>query len=747
MTAIVYPAGAAVDMLKEALSYARRGWHVFPVHSRRADGSCTCSRKDCTRPAKHPLTKHGLKEATTDETVIRGWWARWPWANIAVRTGAESGLVVLDIDNHLIFPELDRSETGEDSLRALEREHGELPKTVQAITGGGGRHIFFKHPGGVVPCKTGLRPGLDIRADGGYIVAPGSVHITNRRYEWDVEHHPDDLALAEPPPWLLGLIKKREPARTGSDAGAAAAEAPIPAGRRNSELTSLAGSMRRRGMTADEIETALLAVNAKRCTPPLADDEVRRIAESVARYNPAAPAAITDTLVTDLTNAQRLVAEHGQDLRFCHPWGKWLVWDGRRWRQDDTAEVMRRAKETVRSMYAQAAVIADGETRKRFLKDVIESESRARLNAMVALAASEPGIPVLPDELDQDPWLLNVANGALDLRTGELRPHRREDLITKLAPVEYDPDAQCPLWLAFLARIMDWNEALINYLQRAVGYTLTGNTGEEVFFMPYGTGRNGKSKFLGAIEHILGDYARQTRPETLMVKQNQNTIPNDLAALKGIRFVPTIETAENQRLAESLVKQLTGGDRISARFLYSEFFDYKPTFKLWLASNHKPVIRGTDNAIWERIHLIPFDVTIPEAERDKHLSEKLQKEAPGILAWAVQGCLLWQAEGLAPPAEVRAATAAYREEMDVLALWLNECCIIDPAVRVAAGDLYSSYCNWCEANGERPLSQRAFGMRLTERGFTRARGGASGRYFWNGLGVITERTEPSEPFS
>lgn len=449
--------------------------------------------------------------------------------------------------------------------------------------------------------------------------------------------------------------------------------------------------------------------------------------------------------LTDLGNARRLVARHGQDLRFCHPWGKWLVWTGKRWKIDNTGAVLRLAKETVRSIYAEAAAEPDDKQRQRIVDHAVRSESAARIRAMVALAESEPGIPVLPAELDRDPWLLNVKNGTIDLRTGELRPHRREDLITKIAPVEYNPAAECPRWKQFLNEIMDGNQSLINFLQRAAGMSLTGDTSEHVLFICHGSGRNGKSTFLNTLLALLGDYGMTAAPDLLIAKQNDRH-PTELADLFGKRLVVSIESEEGRRLAESLVKQLTGGDKIKARRMREDFWEFSPSHKLWLATNHKPRVRGTDIAIWSRLKLIPFAVTFPEDKQDKQLAKKLLAELPGILRWAVEGCLTWQRDGLRVPEEVKAATESYRQEQDVLAAFLNECCIINPLAKVAARNLYKAYVNWCEENGEHPLAQRNFGMRLAERGFESQRGTA-GKYFWKNLGLRSEVSEPSEPKS
>lgn len=509
----------------------------------------------------------------------------------------------------------------------------------------------------------------------------------------------------------------------------------IREGQRNTNLTSIAGTMRRRGLNAEEILPSLLTVNANRSDPRLPEDEVEGIAKSVFRY-PAAQEGKDEECChrTDLGNAKRLVSQHGEDIRYCYPWKRWLVWDSCRWIPDKTGQINRLAKETIRHIYHEAADATDEETRTKIAKWATSSEYGHRITAMISLARSEPGIPVLPEDLDSKPWLLNVINGTVKLSTGDLQPHCREDLCTKLAPVTYDPEAACPKWMGFLKRILREDEELIAFVQRAVGYALTGSTREQVLFMLYGTGSNGKSTFLETIRTVLGDYARHTEFETLLVR-GQGNIRNDIARLSGARLVTAQEAEGGRRFAEAMLKNLTGNDTLTVRFLYSEFFEYKPEFKLFLATNHKPVIRGTDHAIWRRIHLLPFTVFIPPEERDKDLPEKLKNELPGILAWTVRGCLAWQSEGLAPPKSVITATQEYREEMDILAGFLVEYCVTSTNAEARAGRLYETYREWCEKNGEKPISRRGFSVRLQEKGFKRAR--TSHYRMWKGIGIRT----------
>ncbi len=356
---------------------------------------------------------------------------------------------------------------------------------------------------------------------------------------------------------------------------------------------------------------------------------------------------------------------------------------------------------------------------------------------MVKLAESEENIPISPDALDTDSWLLNCLNGTIDLKTGLLKEHNKNDFITKTIPVEYDIHADCPLWDNFLEKIMDGNYSLIDFLRRAVGYSLTGNTSEQCLFLSHGTGANGKSTFQNTISALLGDYAQTSSFDSFLIKK-YSTIDNDIARMRGARFISAIEAEGGRRLAESLIKTITGGDVVAARFLFSEFFEFTPQFKLWLAANHKPVIRGTDDAIWRRIHLIPFTVQIPEERQDKELSEKLKKELQGILTWAVMGCAEYQHEGLKPPDEVKLATSEYKEEMDTIGAFLADCCIVKAGLRTVWNDLYGKYELWCKQNDERLLGTRALGSRLVEKGIPPVQ--SNGVRYRSGVGLLTSST-------
>jgi putative DNA primase/helicase len=393
---------------------------------------------------------------------------------------------------------------------------------------------------------------------------------------------------------------------------------------------------------------------------------------------------------------------------------------------------MRRAKASVLGMFT-VAMQADDTARKAMVRWALKSQQADRLRALVALAASEPGIPLVANDLDADRYVLNVENGLLDFRRAELRPHTRDSLCTKLAPVRFDTAATAPTWSAFLDRIFAGNTDIIAFMQKAVGYSLTGATGERVLFILYGTGCNGKSTFLEVVRRVLGDYAMATPTETLMEKP-VGAIPNDVARLKGARFVTASETRAGCRLAEATIKQLTGGDTIPARFMRAEFFEFRPEFKLWLATNHRPVIRNTDRAIWDRIRLVPFVVRIPDKDIDRELGAKLAVELPGILGWAVEGCRRWLTEGLGMVADVASATASYRRDSDLIGQFIEDECTIGDGHVVTSKMIYDTYRRWCEGEHESPVPKQVFGEVLGERGLEPGKG-AKGVRIWRGIAL------------
>jgi len=435
---------------------------------------------------------------------------------------------------------------------------------------------------------------------------------------------------------------------------------------------------------------------------------------------------------TDSTNADRLVRESGKDIRYIAPWKKWIVWIGARWEVDHGPLIHDKGLTMVRNIYAELYKTADYRDRLDIEKYTIQSESVRRRKAFVEAASWIPDLNAATDGLDRNPWLLNVENGTVDLKTGKLLPHRQEDMITKIAGVRHDSEADCPMWKQFIREIMGYKTELVNFVQTAAGWAMTGDISEQVMFILYGTGANGKSTFLNVIQHILGDYSTSTNTETFM-KKNGDQYTNDLARLRGTRFVSTTEAEQGRRLSEPLIKKITGNDQMSARFLYGEFFTFMPTFKVWMATNHKPVIKGTDYGIWRRIMLIPFAATIPKEKQDRHLEDKLKGEASGILNWLLDGAARWRRERLQTPDIVLNATDEYRGEMDVIGIFLKEQCRADFDLQIRIRELYKAYADWCDENKERAVNERSFSTRLKEMGYEQKRS-ADARY-WSGLGL------------
>jgi putative DNA primase/helicase len=418
--------------------------------------------------------------------------------------------------------------------------------------------------------------------------------------------------------------------------------------------------------------------------------------------------------LTEAGAAERFCRLHGEDVRFDHQRQRWLLWRGHRWQPDEDEHIIRLGLEFARLWQRGALEIADLQRREATVKAAMRLERRPALDSMLRFAAALRPIADTGTDWDRDPWLLGTPNGVIDLRTGQLRDGRREDRITMNVGVPYDPNATCPRWQRFVSEIFNDDDELVTFVQRAVGYSLTGDTSEQCLFLCHGTGANGKSTFLRTLAAVLGEYAHSMPFSTIELHQ-RGTIPNDLAALVGRRFVTASETNDGTRLNESRIKALTGEDAITARFLHAEFFTFVPVAKFWLAVNHKPVVRDDSYAFWRRIRLIPFLRTFPG---DKTLGPALRAEGAGILTWAVRGCLEWQREGLPTPAAVTEATETYAHESDPLRDFLDEATERAPDCEIAAGDLYDAYRRWAETHGlndRERLTSTAFGRKMSER--------------------------------
>ena len=428
----------------------------------------------------------------------------------------------------------------------------------------------------------------------------------------------------------------------------------------------------------------------------------------------------------DTGSAERFCDRFGTSVLYNYTAKKWMYYDGRRWGMDDSGEVKRMADQVVKEaeagLFKYLKALPDAEDKVAAAKEYAKyirflRSSRAKTNMLLE---AQHRVPVNTARLDTNKTILCTLNGELDLIRGQLLPHDSGNFNSKLVPYVYK-EMPHPNWDRFLLEVFAGDTQLIRYVQRAVGYSLTGETKEHCAFILYGTGRNGKSTFVEVIAELMGDYAANIQPETILIRQSSGGPTSDIARLKGVRFVTTSEPNEGMRLNEGLFKQLTGGDRVTASLKYENEFEFTPEFKLWVTTNHKPEIRGTDDGIWSRIHLIPFEKRIPDHKMDKDLKAKLLTELPGILHWAVQGCLAWQREGLNPPEKVLSSVREYKSEMDVLAAFVEEAC--GPGGEAAAGELFNAYRAWAQKGGGALMTATRFGLEMQKRYEKRKSGG------------------------
>lgn len=442
--------------------------------------------------------------------------------------------------------------------------------------------------------------------------------------------------------------------------------------------------------------------------------------------------------LTDTSNAEWIAQLFGKRIRYDHMRGRWLLWHKHYWQEDENGRIYRVATKAARERYHHLTDIEDPEKRQKMAKWAIGSENRNRLEAAVALVKNIKPIADSGKDWDTNPWLFAVKNGVIDLQTGKLQSGRPEDRITLHSDVEYDVDAKCPRWLQFIDEVFSEDRDLIDYIWRLAGYSMSGVTNEQIYVLCYGSGANGKGRFLAAIRYVFGNYSYDA-PFSTFELTNRPAIPNDLAALERRRFVTSSETNEGTRLNEARIKALSGEDPVTARYLHHEFFTFTPVCKVWLAVNHKPRVQDDSYGFWRRVRLIPFERQFKGEKDDKNLGRRLQAEAPGILNWLVAGCLEWQERGLDPiPAVISRATEAYQAESDALSQFLEDCCTVNPNATTKAGDLYKTYVKWAQEQG---LSERerftnnAFGRRMGNK-FTKSHGEHGTRY--HGIGLLTK---------
>jgi putative DNA primase/helicase len=723
-----FPIGATMEknseaIRSEAIRCTERGWYVIPLYGIH-NGQCECQLgKDCKSPGKHPRIKDWKERATKERRVIDEWWTKWPNANLGVVAGSKSGIVVLDVD-----PRHD----GNSSIEKIEEESGRVESPVESITGGGGRHIYYLHPGGYVKSKNGIMDGLDIKADGGFVVVPPSIHVTGKHYQWNMTKNGNVGQFPLMPIWLEQAINSKSVSVYHENANEI-----IPEGKRNSTLTSIAGRLRRQGLSEDAIFRDLIEINEDRCMPPLNENEIRNISKSIARYDNVSSAIdLTKINCTDSGNAELIAALYGDRLRYDHTKKLWLSWNGQIWRPDLDGDSERKALSAAKERYRHAEFLRSTEEKKRHAKWAIESESDFRIKAALNRSRCHEVFSKQTSDFNQDPWLLGCTNGIVNLKTGELRPGRPQDMITLSTGIEFDPKAKAPRFQQFLAEVFSNNREVIDFIQRFVGYSLVGLIPEQVFCICLGNGSNGKSVFLNCIRGILGEYATNIPFTTFeSTKHNTGKNSNDVAALEGKRLVTVSEVCENSRWNEGIIKSVTGGDQVKCRFLYKEYFEYTPQFTLWFGVNHKPKVSDTSDAFWRRVRIIEFPNTFTGDDRDNNLMEILKEEYPGILAWAVEGCLKWQEKGLDEPNSVIEATKEYRTEEDIFQQFIKEMVTFDETSNVQAQTLYKNYREWCENWGVTPISGIKFWKKMRETGFKNEKHGPDRTSHYMGIRV------------
>lgn len=671
------------------------------------------------------MDKPGL---TQDET--KSWLKQGGWTGLVI----PKGYIVIDIDD---------AQEGEIIYKALlaDQLHFHAIKTVRGYQFFFGDNGKIKGQDATVLMAAGCVGDYRL-AERGQIVLP-SDNTKGREWVRIV-----DGPLSEMPIYFERLKKLNKENRPFP--------VPMSEGGRNNTLYAHACRLVEFGFKQDEVHEITSFTNKYFFVPSLKHQEYIATLKSALHHEPsgknyglppaAPPANQTQPKkepkfnLTEMGNAERLVHRNGLNLKYCIEFEEWLLWNGKTWIEDKKKQIERIAIKTFREMFGEAAKEEDMARRNELVKWAQSSEkSSVFLNS---ISRAEAMLPISQEELNTDRYKLNCSNGVVDLRTGELLPHDRNYFMTKNTHVEYDPNASCPTWVAFLESIMKDEQGtvkqeLIDFLQKAIGYTLTGDTSEQVAFFLWGTGRNGKSTFINIVKEILGDYGKQTNSDTFTSKQNDNGINNDVARLHSARFVSAVESEDGQKLSEALIKQLTGGEPITARFLRKEFFEFLPEFKIFFTTNHKPIVKGDDEGIWRRIRLVPFTHTVPKEDVDKHLPEKLRNELPGIFRWAVDGCMKWQQEGLGEPEEVKAATDEYKEEMDLLSNFLDEHCVIMPAAKVSVNEIHKIYMKWADENGEYPMKLRAFSSRLQMRGFSKRKSTGNKTFFF-GIGLMSD---------
>lgn len=657
---------------------------------------------------KIPLLGSWQKRATTDEKTLRLWHGQYPDANYGIATGPESGILVVDID----------PKNGGDQSWLMLMDENSVAPTWTVETGSGGIHYYFEYPRGkeIRNSSNKVGHGIDIRGMNGQVVSAGSIHPNGVPYKWLV--FPEEVRLAKFPKWLLDIVANESIEEFTPLGG------HLEKGTRNNSIyhasLALARQKAPRDFTMASVKSWL-----KDQKQDIDDAEVIKTVDSAYVAAEAKPIEVSDR--SDTMNAELLINTYGDSLMFIPGMG-WYHWNSKCWEPDfDDAIVSQLFISCMKLLQEESAQKIATAGSKQAMKDAaalaqwaVRSLSSSAIKAAIEIACTFSQVRFLPEDIDpiSTQWMLNCNNGTVNVLTGELKPHDKKDRISKLIKVDYDPEAKAPFWEQTFELIFDGHRDLIEYMQRALGYSITGCQDERCFFIAWGElGSNGKSTILETIQDILGTgYAQMSDLVVITSSTVDNRVSSSLAKLQGARFVAMNEAEENQKLSEALIKQLTGGDSIQACWKYKNPFEYKPQFKLWIRTNEKPVIRSQNNAIWDRVKLIPFDKSIPKDKKlpRSEVDEKFNQEVQGILNWLIQGAILWKQEGgLHDPSSITVAVQGYRTESNIVKIFADECLVEAPGKSTKMSEIYAAYSGWSKDSGEKYImSKTKFTQRL-----------------------------------
>ena len=612
-----------------------------------------CLEKDVGKKrAKAPYTINGYKDASKDEDKIRHWWKQFPNALVGVPTGKTNGIFVVDID-------VGTNKEGESSFAALDLGD---PKTCQTLTVSGGRHIIFEYPEGYILKSTAgaLGKNIDTRGEGGYVIWAGSkLPVGNYAYRPGFE---PELGFNSIPPELLEKLSNKE-----KKSNKLKFSGSIPEGERNDTFFNEAVNLAGKGVS-HELIGQYAKKRANDCEAKFDEDEMWKTVENGIRYGKENTPAFTD-----LGNAERFARDHEGDVIYCLDQRIWYCWDGTRWTPNN-AKIQQMAKETARNMLVEPTYGEDHRT--SLVKWQKQSESHSKIKSMIDLASSEQSLVKRSSDLDRNLHLFNAFDGTLNLQSGEIKKADRLDFITSQTDSRICSQATCPKWKKFIDEVMCGDQALIAYLQQLCGYIMSGDRGEQIIVYFLGQGANGKSVLIDVLTHVFGDYAGSISAKAL-IDRASGAIPSDIASIAGKRLVTMSEFPERTYINTTTVKSVTGGDTITARHLYKDWFEFKPQFQLVCAMNELPKVSENDEAYWRRVRIIPFQRTFSRDEMDRNLQDKLKEEADGILQWCVEGARLYQENGLRPTTVMNNELEEYRRKSDPVAEFIRECVITE----------------------------------------------------------------------